>query len=171
MTEITKHQHYLHSSYREKMIEHLFVGELLKYSWKDGSCNIEISKPEVDQAGYDLVVEKGSVIRHIQLKCTELKSSTANQKVHVKLAEKPAGCVLWIVFDESTMELGPFLFYGNAPGQPLDSLEGLTVAKHTKGNAEGVKAERPNVRVLTKGKFEKMESVSGLMGRLFGREV
>lgn len=51
-------QHYLKSSYREKLIEHLFIGELLKLSWASGSCNLPISKPEVDNQEYDLIAEK-----------------------------------------------------------------------------------------------------------------
>jgi len=41
-------QHYLKSSFREKLIEHLFIGELLKLSWLEGGCALEIAKPEVD---------------------------------------------------------------------------------------------------------------------------
>ena len=48
-------QHYLHSSFREKLIEHLLMGGLLKRSWTRGDCSLEISRPEVDRTGYDLV--------------------------------------------------------------------------------------------------------------------
>ena len=50
-------QHTEKSSFREKLIEHLFIWELLKLSWKKGNCEIEISKPEVDNSGYDLLAE------------------------------------------------------------------------------------------------------------------
>lgn len=46
-----------HSSFREKLIEHLLVGELLKRSWQRGDCAIETSRPEVDRAGYDFIAE------------------------------------------------------------------------------------------------------------------
>lgn len=61
-------QHFLQSSYREKLIEHLFIGELLKYSWAKRGCALAIAKPEVDNGGYDVVAEDRNVVRHIQLK-------------------------------------------------------------------------------------------------------
>lgn len=60
-------QHTEHSSYREKLIEHLFVGELLKFSWLHNKCELEISKHEVDNAGYDMLDEVPGVVRHIQI--------------------------------------------------------------------------------------------------------
>lgn len=42
------------SSYREMLLEHLFVGELLKLLWLSGIHDIEVLKPQVDDAGYDL---------------------------------------------------------------------------------------------------------------------
>lgn len=43
-------QHSHHSSFREKLIEHLLIGELLMYSWRKRDCSLEISRPEVDRA-------------------------------------------------------------------------------------------------------------------------
>jgi len=49
-------KHTEHSSYREKLIEHLLISELLKISWRNGDCELEVSKPEVDNYGYDVIV-------------------------------------------------------------------------------------------------------------------
>lgn len=166
MTEIRK-QHYLNSSFREKLIEHLFIGELLKLSWKDRSCSLEIAKPEVDYQGYDIVAEENGIIRHIQLKTSHLNARAARQMVHIALASKPSGCVVWIYFNERTLELGPFLYFGGAAGEPLPDISDLKVAKHTKGDAQGVKAERPEIRVINKGQFEKYESIEELYEVLF----
>ena len=57
-----------HSSYRERLIEHLFVGEVLRTLWLSGISEVEVLKSEVDGEGYDLVLECRSVVRHIQLK-------------------------------------------------------------------------------------------------------
>ncbi len=62
-------KHFLKSAYREKLIEHLFIGELRKLSWVEGSCSIEIAKPEVDSQGYDLMAEENGVIRHSMRYC------------------------------------------------------------------------------------------------------
>ena len=50
------------SVYREKTIEHLFVGKLLLHDWKHGEAKVEILKPEIDRLGYDLVVCRGNII-------------------------------------------------------------------------------------------------------------
>ena len=47
-------KHFEHSSFREKLIEHLFIGEMLKLSWLKDDCQLEVMKPEVDNAGCDV---------------------------------------------------------------------------------------------------------------------
>ena len=162
-------KHSLHSSYREKLIEHLFVSELLKLSWQSGDCSLEIAKPEVDNKGYDLIAEAGGVVRHVQLKASHVGSTTRSQKIHVALAEKSSGCVVWIYFNEEDLSLGPFLFHGGEAGQPLPSLDGLKVARHTKANADGYKAERPDVRVVPRSAFEVIGRIDDLYDALFVR--
>jgi len=160
-------QHSENSSYREKLIEHLFVAELLKLSWLHHNCSLEVAKPEVDNAGYDLIAEAMGLVRHIQLKTSIIGGKAAFQKVHTKLAGKPSGCVVWIYFDEKTMRLGPFLYFGAEAGQPLPNLNERKIAKHTKGNKDGVKAERQNIRILPKGKFKSIKSIEALYAKLF----
>lgn len=162
-------RHTEHSSFREKLIEHLFVGELLKIAWKKGDCDLEVAKPEVDNSGYDVILEANRVVRHVQLKASYKGGKTSRQKVHVKLADKPSGCVVWIYFDENTLELGPFYFFGDKAGSPLPSLEGIKIAKHTKGDSDGLKAERPNIRQLNKGQFQRIDSISNVYLALFGK--
>ena len=162
-------QHFVQSSYREKLVEHLFVGELLKRSWLERGCKLEIAKPDVDNGGYDLIAEEGNVVRHIQLKAARLGSTTSKQKVHVGLASKPSGCVVWIYLDDDNLTLGPYLFFGNEPGRPLPDLTEFRVAKHTKANAEGVKAERPAIREIPKGRFAKYSTSEEIYDVLFGR--
>ena len=164
-------KHTLNSSFREKLVEHLFVGELLKLSWQNDRCDLEVAKPEVDNSGYDLILEAQRFIRHIQLKASFLGSSTSTQKIHVRLSEKPSGCGVWIYFDEKTLTLGPFLYFGGLPGQWLSSIEEARVAKHTKGNQTGHKAERPNIRVISRGKFKTFETLEDLYAALFGPTV
>jgi hypothetical protein len=161
-------KHSEHSSYREKLIEHLFIGELLKISWKDGDCQLEVGKPEVDNAGYDVIIENNHAIRHTQLKASYVGSKTSRQKIHVKLAEKASGCVVWIYFDDETLDLGPFYFFGGEPGQPLPSVSDLKVARHTKGDQHGYKANRPNIRELNKSEFRKCDSLREIYETLFG---
>ena len=134
-------QHSHHSSFREKLIEHLLIGELLMYSWRHGDCSLEISRPEVDRAGYDLVAEHGRCLRHIQLKGARKGATTAKQKVHLALAEKPSGCVVWAFLDDESLRLGPFLFFGG---------------------------RRPNLRDVPKRHFRRLDTIEELWLTLFG---
>lgn len=162
-------QHFENSSYREKLIEHLFVGELLKVSWLRHKCSLEIAKPEVDNAGCDIIAEAKDVVRHIQLKTSMVGGKTARQKVHARLAEKPSGCVVWIYFNATTMELGPFHYFGSRAGEKLPSLDQLKIAKHTKGNKDGLKAERKNIRILPKAMFKQLAGIEQVYEALFER--
>src|SRR5262245_47737219 len=134
--------HSEHSSYREKLLEHLFIGDLLRYLWLQGVTTAEFLRPEVDSGGYDLVISCDSVIRHVQMKASHRGAATSRQNVSFRLAEKPSGCVVWLRFDADTLDLGPFLWFGGEPGKPLPDIRVFPVARHTKGNAQGVKAAR-----------------------------
>ena len=155
------------SVYRERLLEHVLIAELLKHSWLEHSAEMEVSKPEVDRAGYDVILEARGIVRHVQLKSSTLAAKTARQKVHFDLASKPSGCIVWSRFEEKTLSLSPFYFFGSGPGRPLPCLNELPIAKHTKGNSVGVKALRPNIRVISQGKFEVLESIADLYDKLF----
>lgn len=167
-TRSSANEHNLYSSYREVLLEHLLSGEVMKHLWLRGNIRIETLKPQVDDAGYDLVLEANGVVRHVQLKSSHAGSSTSDVRVSLHLAKKPSGCVVWLWFDPKTLRLGPYLFFGGSPGLPLPDIAGFKVAKHVKGNAQGVKLERPNVRVIPKNRFETLPSISELVLRLFG---
>jgi len=160
-------EHSINSSYRERLIEHLFVGELLKLSWRNKDFSLEVSKPEVDNSGYDLIIESNGILRHVQLKSTFVGAKTARQNIHVSLARKPSGCVVWVYFNQETLELGPYLFFGGKPSEPLPDISILRVAKHRKGDADGFKAERPNIRSVNKGDFIKYPTINVLYRALF----
>ena len=81
----------------------------------------------------------------------------------MKLAEKPSGCVVWIYFNEDTLYLGPFYYFRI----DAETLGRRKIAKHTKGNKDGIKAERQNLRVVPKGSFTKFESINDIYARLF----
>jgi hypothetical protein len=156
-----------HSSAREKVLEHLFVGELLRCLWRRGIRNMEVLRAEVDMGGYDLVLEANKVLRYVQLKFSHRTSATANVPVNVNLEGKPGGCVVWMKFDPETVELGPYLWFGANPGEPALSL-GSKIARHSKGDKNGVKAFRPNIRVLPIGRFQRLNSIDEVVDALFG---
>lgn len=161
--------HNLRSSYREMLLNHLFVGEVLRHLWGMGRY-VEVLWPEVDDGGYDVVLDCGGAIRHVQLKASHAGSSTARILVNTKLLDKPSGCVVWMVFDQDTLGFRQFRWFGGAPGEKLALSKELKVAKHTRANAEGVKGDRQDIRVLPKAEFDQLGTVSELVGRLFGHE-
>ena len=163
---VSNNIHSLRSSYREALLEHLFIGELLRHLWKQGRF-VEVLKPQVDDAGYDVCLESNGVIRHVQLKASFEESKTAKQNVHLNLAEKPSGRIVWIRFDTETLDLVSFGWFGGKPGKPLPSLSELKKAKHTKGDGTGKKLERPMIRVIPKARFEEVKTMEELAERLF----
>ena len=160
-------KHSEHSAYREKMIEHLFIGELLKLSWQKGDCDLEIARAEVDNSGYDIIAEKNGVIRHIQLKSSYEGSAMNPVKVQTRLMDKPSGCVIWIIFVEDTIELKEFLFLEVAARKGMIDIFDCPVAKHTKGDKDGAKKERINLRKVSKGKFNPYKSIEEIYDKLF----
>jgi hypothetical protein len=45
---------------------------------------------------------------------------------------------------------------------------GDKIARHSKGDKNGVKAFRPNIRVLPVGRFQKLGSIDDVVDALFG---
>ncbi|BAO29682.1 hypothetical protein [Sulfuritalea hydrogenivorans] len=160
----------IHSSRRENLIEHVFIGEVLRHLWRLGCHEVDVLRAETDAGGYDLVIEANSIIRHIQLKSSALQATTSSQKVHEELWKKPCGCVIWVRFDPVSMSIGPYRWHGARPGTALTERSkpsDFKIAKHAKGNSKGVKTERKNIRVINSGKFDKLDSIAELVEHLF----
>lgn len=160
--------HSMYSSYRESILEHLFAAAVMRHLWLDGFRRLELLKSQVDNSGYDLVLEENAVTRHIQLKASHHGAATPRVGINIALGEKPSGCVVWSFFDEATLDIGPFLWFGGAPGERLPDISELQVVRHTKANARGIKTERPNMRYIPRAKFERINTVEVLVLRLFG---
>ncbi len=155
------------SSLREQALGHLFLGQLLAFMWRNGARDIEVLKSEVDRGGYDIVLEANGVIRHVQLKSSFRGSKVREVDVSTKLLRKPGGCILWLEFDRESLAIERYYWFGGKAGTALPDL-GLRVSKHSKGNSEGAKNERPIHRVLTRGRFEALVDIREVVKRLFG---
>jgi hypothetical protein len=162
------------SSFYEKMVEHVFISEVLQEAWYRYKKAVEVLRSEVDSSGYDVVLECNGIVRYIQLKTSLADAKRANQNVNVALAEKPNGCVIWLFREKDPNTFRVILrykFFGNGPGQPLPSLESYRIGKHSKGNAQGVKLERPSIRLVPRGAFSKVEDTNKLLKVLFGLDM
>jgi hypothetical protein len=157
-------RHFTHSALRERIVEHVFIGELLRILWRRGITDVEILRPEFDASGYDVVISRGPVMRHVQLK------TQAAGKVSVgrALADKPSGCVVWIGLDKDTLELGPYLWFGGAAGLPLPDISGYPNPRRPTHNAKGVRPVRKNHHVLPPSAFIKLKTVDDVAAQLFG---
>lgn len=166
-----KSARYLKSNFYEQLVEHAFISELLQEAWFRYDKTVEVLRSEIDTSGYDLLLECNGVIRHVQLKNSIVGSKTAYQKINIALSKKPSGCVVWLVREEdkskNRVNLN-YLYFGDVPGKPLPSLKTFKVAKHTKGDAKGVKKERPLIRQVPKSKFIELTGIDELLGKLFG---
>ena len=161
-------EHSLHSSKRENTLEHIFIGEVMRTLWVSGVYDLEVLKPEVDDSGYDIVFETRAIVRHIQLKSTKHGSRVSSVNVQLQLGNKPNGCIIIIEFDDK-LQLGPFYWFGNPPGQGMPAISSFPIAKQTKGNALGKKLERPNIRKIPRSSFQKLESIDEVIECLFGK--
>lgn len=161
-------EHNMYSSYREMLLEHLFAGAVMRYLWLAGFTRLEMLKSQVDDSGYDLILEANSIVRHIQLKASHRGSATSRVNENDTLARKPSGCVIWMSFDSTTLDFDHFLWFGGEPGMKLPDLCGFDTATHTKRNAKGEKTKRPNIRIVPRTEFDKIDTIEELVTRLFG---
>lgn len=154
------------SSLREQALVHIFLGQLLAFMWRSGGRDIEVLKSEVDRGGYDVVLEANGIIRHVQLKSSFRGSTVRQVDVSTKLLRKPGGCILWLEFDGESLAIERYYWFGGRAGAALPEL-GPRVSRHSKGNSEGAKNERPIHRVLTRGRFEALADIRDVVERLF----
>ena len=145
------------SRFREKMLEHVFLSEILQYVWRREQP-VGILRTEVDRAGYDLVLEYEEITRYIQLKSSNAKSPKKPKPsppvVNGKLARKPGGCVIWIWLvdedDDNHVKL-EYWFLGGTPGECPDL-----------GCKKG---KRPGTLALSNKQFKQL-SIADLINRL-----
>lgn len=161
----TKHAAY--SVLRERIVEHVFVGDAMRRLWQLGIMDVEVLRAEFDTSGYDLVMSCGNVIRHIQFKASLVDGSRGNINVNLKLGQAPSGCVIWLGVTDD-LEIADYRWFGGEPGRLLPDITDRAAARQTRANAQGVKAERPNQRILTKREFETLGGLDDVLNRLFG---
>ncbi len=158
--------HFLNSTLRERIVEHVFVGDALRTLWRCGVFDVEVLRSEFDAHGYDLVMARGRIVRHIQFK-TGTAQKPGAVSVSQALADKPSGCVIWIRVGDD-LGMGPFFWFGGTPGEPLPEIAGYPNplrATHTK---DGVRPPRQNHRAVPGAKFSRLATLRDVLDRLFG---
>ena len=154
----------------ELMLENLFLSELLQEMWFARGQVVDVLHSPVDAYGYDLVLQCGGVTRHVQLKTKRLTGKTATYKLSTLLYNQPAACVVVLEWDlppGATRLVLTYRWFGGGPHEPIPKL-GEKIAKHTKGDSQGIKKEKPLHRVIALGKFSKVSSMTDIAMLLFG---
>jgi hypothetical protein len=155
-----------HSSMRESVFKHMLLArvgaELL-------ARDVEFDElhSSVDKDGFGVLLEAGNIQRHMQLKVKIEGGARSNVTVHKRLATRPSGCVVWLTYNPDIQDFSEIRFFGAGPGMPLPDL-GDRIARHSRANSEGRKAERPDHRVVPASRFEKLDDIAQLVDRLFG---
>lgn len=145
----------------EKLMEHIFLSEILQECWFHRRQVVEVLRAEVDAAGYDLVLEAAGRIRHVQLKASRQGGKTSKQTINTKLADRQGGCVVWIAYEVDEENGRAQLKY-----RWWDS--NTSTAPRVPGRNPRTKKERPNTFLLKKSDFELIEHTETLVDRLFG---
>lgn len=160
-------KHATHSVLRERIVEHVFVGAVMRRLWQLGAFDVDVLRAEFDAGGYDLVMSSRSVIRHIQFKASLTDGARANISVNMRLSQVASGCVIWLGVTDD-LDIKEYRWFGADAGFPLPDISDHPMPRQTRGNAQGVKAERKDQRVLRKGEFETLDGLDDVLHRLFG---
>ena len=161
--------HFANSSLRESVLEHSFLAALLKHLWQTAPPPIEVAKPDVDDAGYDLIVECRKNVRHIQLKSRNGKRGSdrippGDVSLNKRLEAKLAGCVLLIICDPLDLAIKNYLWFGGPPGSSLPTLDGYEPSLRP-----GTKKQRGNTVDVPLRDFVVLGSdIAVVAERLFG---
>ena len=158
--------HFQNSTLRERIVEHVFVGEALRALWRRGVIDVEVLRSEFDAHGYDLVMGRGAVVRHIQFK-TGTASKPGDVPISTALASKPSGCVLWISVTPQ-LDMGPFFWFGGAPGKPLPLLDSHSSPRRATHNKAGERPIRQNHRLIPGRELRRLEAFDQVLEALFG---
>jgi len=112
--------------FRENLLEHVFIAEVLQECAVVRGQNVAVLRAEVDEDGYDLVLEMDGVLRHVQLKSRydgDKASHKAFDGLNPKLGGRIGGCVvvmLWLVKD-GRIKLA-YRWWGSGPGEAADPI-------------------------------------------------
>jgi hypothetical protein len=154
------------SSPREKVLEYRFLADVTAELYRRG-LEFDVLRSDVDALGHDLVIEANGIIRHIQLKTTYRGGKSTRVTSNIRLATRPSGCLIWMIYDPHTLDINAFRWFGGVPGAPLPDV-GARIAKQSRCNTDGIKAARPAHRVITKRAFAPIGDIATLVDQLFG---
>ena len=135
--------------------------------WRRGIVDVEVLRSEFDAHGYDIVMTRDPIVRHIQFK-TGTANKPGDVSVALALGKKPSGCVIWIRV-ASNLEMGPFYWFGGSPGEPLPPIADFPNPLRPTRNQEGQRPPRQNHRAVPASQFRLLATLDDVLEALFGR--
>jgi hypothetical protein len=81
-----------------------------------------VSHSEVDNSGYDLIIEARGIMRHVQLKAMHGQARRRSFDIQTRLGAKPNGCAVLIRHDARSLAVEAYRWFGGPPGQGLPPL-------------------------------------------------
>ena len=152
----------------EAAIKHAFLWRVYSELWqRDPSTKLRVFDAEIDDGGFDVVLSVGRCMRHLQLKCSMIGSSTRSVVLRQSLCELPGGSVVWMEYVGSTLEIRKYhLFAFSNPLEPL-SFANFPIARTVRADSKGVKKFRQSVHVVPKTAFNQDLPFDAILAVLF----
>lgn len=96
----------------------LAAAELQRFYWRQRVFDVEISTGHADADGYDLIVTRGDIVRHVALLTRPHDRRVEDVWISEKLAQLPSACVIQLVVDDD-LKIVEWHWFGAGPGEPL----------------------------------------------------
>lgn len=103
---------------REAVFVKLAAAELQRHFWRKRVFDVEISAGHGDKDGYDLIVARGEIVRHVALLTRFDDLRLDDVWIHESLARLPSGCVIQLVLNDD-LDIVRWQWFGGRPGEPL----------------------------------------------------
>jgi len=161
--------HAVHSVLREKIVERVFTGDLLRHLWRLGRYDVEVLYSDFDAYGYDIVVSVGKVLRHVQLK-VGVRASPVRVALSTRLAKKPSACAIWISIDR-TLAIQGYWWFGNEPEHQIPNMDEFTVANRVTRNKDGLRPVRLAHKIVPDKAWVRVDRIEDIIVRLFGNDT
>ncbi len=157
------------SSHVENVLRHAFLAELASEVWRDDPHEpLGISNTEVDDSGYDVVLERNAIIRRIQLKQHHEGKAPKAFSVRVEFATYPGSCIVAIAHSLADLKPTSYSFYGSGPEDSMPYIEAHRTTKASgRRTAEGARVLRLKYRDVPFSRFKKNLSMPQLIEELF----
>jgi hypothetical protein len=151
------------STYIESVMEHQFLYLVLSHLWEKHGLVAEVLRADVDNSGYDLLIETKGVVRFIQLKSHSSDKKPGNKSIHLSLAAKTNPCMIILDYAPKTLAVEKYWWWDGTAFSP----EGRAHAKKSKRNSESKRDDRKNHVIVKASEFKRVADMAQLVRLLF----